>query len=137
MLAAGGAGAGPKKRSSWKAAEAPAELEKYLARRNQKYFGQAEGAYPARPSFAERIGWGASAYEAEMALEGGYGEDELSQAGQLMASYMAAAAPLGSISEVLAEEEWAGKMRVWREPASVSGGSKKNASSWPSPDILK
>ena len=98
----------------------PEEMEKHLIARNRKHFGQAKGNFPTIPPFSEHVNWAASTHEADLILEGEYENEEIQGIGKIFIEHMQRTTKLDSISGYLTENEWVGKMKVWRESTSTS-----------------
>ena len=64
--------------------------------------------------------WAASTYESELILEGDYDTSELEHFGKLLVEHMQATTALDSVPAALTEDEWIGKLKVWKESTSTS-----------------
>lgn len=110
----------PKECTEWRSVELPNEIEAYLLRRNKMHFGQAKGSFPTVPPFSDHVDWAASTYESELILEGDYSEEDIQGIGKIMIEHMKATTKLDSVDKYLTEDEWVGKLKVWRESTTTS-----------------
>ena len=110
--------------TEWVNVEEPKEIEQALIRRNQIHFGQAQGTFPTVRPFSEKLNWAAGTYEAELILEGkhnqAFADHEIDDMSKLLLQHFEATTALDSITSELTEDDWEGKLKVWKESTTTS-----------------
>jgi hypothetical protein len=106
--------------TQWKLVDSPEEIVQYVQQPNQQHFGQAHGIFPTTTFFTSQVDWAASTHEAELILHGSFDNSSCSHIEKLLLKHMEKATTLDSVKEAITEEEWVGKMRVWRESTQSS-----------------
>ena len=109
----------------WRVITVPAEIEFFLLKRNQFYFGQSE--HEATPftteSMEKKFDWSTSTKEEEDVLNGTYNtaEDaELTEIMKLILTNCVEIAPPKNSTPEITVEQLRGKMKVWRESTTTS-----------------
>jgi hypothetical protein len=85
-----------------------------------QHFGQAYGSFPTTTFFTSQVDWAASTHEAELTLHGSFDDPACSHIEQLLLKHMEKTTDLDFVTDVITEEEWIGKMRVWHESTQTS-----------------
>jgi hypothetical protein len=98
----------------------PEEITKYLAARNQRHFGQAQGTPFTVAPLAEMITWSADTETAELILKGEYNNTELEDITQLLLKHCQSVFTSDVIKPELTLADFTAKLRVWRKSPSTS-----------------
>jgi hypothetical protein len=108
---------------TWITLDQPEATQEALIQRNQLYFGQAQGTFPTKAPFSDKITWEADtpAYS-DLLLEGNipFSEDEVDEISKLFLEQFQRTAELDSIPATITKEEWVGKMKVWNKATTTS-----------------
>lgn len=94
----------------WRNGTDPTEIEHYLMLRNRLHFGQAQGTPFTESPLAEDFDWGATSESAE---------DVLTAHCKELLDECKAAKKLYSVNAELTMEEFAGKIKTWREATTT------------------
>ena len=112
--------ANPKEATNWITVTSPAEIENYLLNRNRTHFGQALGTFPTISPFREHVDWSASTLESNEILDGEFNDDELEGVSKLLIEFLGKTTQLDSVPSFVADDEWIGKIKSWKESTSTS-----------------
>jgi hypothetical protein len=104
----------------WTLVDSPDEIAQFVQQRNRHHFGQAHGSFPTTKFFTSQVDWAASTHEAELILHGAFDGPACSHIEQLLLKHMEKTTALDSVTDLITQEEWVGKMRVWRESTQTS-----------------
>lgn len=110
----------PKTCTQWRCVTQPQEIEYYLMLRNRMHFGQAQGTPFTCPPFQHDFDWLAATPEAEQLLNGNYPVDSAIPNCNDLLQACTALTGLDDTPAELTEEEFQGKIRVWRENTTTS-----------------
>ena len=108
--------------TKWRSIDVPAEIESTLQNRNQKHFGQAQGTPFTIPPLSEMVDFSASTHTANLILDGQFTNKNISDTTQLMISHLKRHAFRNDppMTESVIDNDFVGKMKVWKESTSTS-----------------
>ena len=113
----------PKSCKEWISVTNPDDIEHYIRMRNSGHFGQAQGTPFTEPPLSETVNWSADGTFCDDILNGVYHQhdtlDSVPQCQALLATCKVAS-DLDMLPAEITEQEFAGKMKSWRETTTTS-----------------
>jgi hypothetical protein len=107
---------------TWITLDQPEAIGEALIQRNKLHFGQAQGTFPTKTPFSEKITWEADTPYSDLLLEGNipFSDDEIDEISKLFLEQFPRTTELDSIPATITKEEWVGKIKVWNEATTTS-----------------
>lgn len=98
--------------TQWVTINTSDETQQQLKKRNQIFFGQAHGIYPAIPNFLEKVNWEENTFTLELILDGGYTNSEMSEFTTNMVKHRERNTHMSGIKDTIIITDWTDKMKV-------------------------
>jgi hypothetical protein len=107
---------------TWITLDQPEAIREALIQRNKLHFGQAQGTFPTKAPFSEKITWEADTPYSDLLLEGNFpfSDDKIDEISKLFLEQFERTTELDSIPTTITKEEWVGKMKVWNKATTTS-----------------
>jgi hypothetical protein len=113
----------PKNCTEWQVIDVPSEVVTHLQQRNRQHFGQAHGTPFTVNPLAENLGFTSERDCGDAILQGTYRiPEELSESTQMLLEHLQMSREMASLQgeAEITEEEFIGKLKVWRESTTTS-----------------
>ena len=115
-------GTDPKSCREWRQIEVPTEVLHQLQQRNRNHFGQAHGSPFTVPPLVNQLGFCGDGSSAEDILKGEYDATGLDDNVALLIQHLQQSSAMAELVShpTITENEYTGKLRVWKESTSTS-----------------
>lgn len=114
--------ADPKTCTEWQQIDVPSEILQHLQARNRLHFGQAQGSPFTTIPLVEDLGYQGTGAASNDILQGMYDTTGLDDNVALLIQHLKQSEEMAALDSrsTISEEEYVGKIRVWRESTSTS-----------------
>ena len=112
----------PKTCTEWRQIDVPTEILQHLQTRNRTHFGQAHGSPFTVSPLIDQLGFRGDGDAADNILRGSYDATGLDDNVALLIQHLQQSEAMEALETrpTISEQEYAGKLRVWRESTSTS-----------------